>query len=41
MLEQKLHPMPKMADPGTQLAGVEDLGGPTPENYNPMMIQQS
>ena len=26
-------PMPKMADPGTQLAGVEDLGGPTPENY--------
>ena len=28
-------PMPKMADPGTQLAGVEDLGGPTPENYRP------
>ena len=28
-------PMPKMADPGTQLAGVEDLGGPTPENYKP------
>ena len=27
--------MPKMADPGTQLAGVEDLGGPTPENYKP------
>ena len=26
-------PMPKMADPGTQLANVEDLGGPTPENY--------
>ena len=26
-------PMPKMADPGTQLASVEDLGGPTPENY--------
>jgi len=26
-------PMPKMADPGTQLGGVEDLGGPTPENY--------
>ena len=25
--------MPKMADPGTQLASVEDLGGPTPENY--------
>jgi hypothetical protein len=25
--------MPKMADPGTQLANVEDLGGPTPENY--------
>ena len=22
-----------MADPGTQLANVEDLGGPTPENY--------
>ena len=28
-------PMPKMADPGTQLAAVEDLGGPTPENYKP------
>ena len=28
-------PMPKMADPGTQLAGVEDLGGPTPDNYKP------
>ena len=28
-------PMPKMSDPGTQLAGVEDLGGPTPENYKP------
>ena len=28
-------PMPTMADPGTQLAGVEDLGGPTPENYKP------
>ena len=27
--------MPKMADPGTQLASVEDLGGPTPENYKP------
>jgi hypothetical protein len=26
-------PMPKMSDPGTQLASVEDLGGPTPENY--------
>ena len=25
--------MPKLADPGTQLASVEDLGGPTPENY--------
>ena len=25
--------MPKMSDPGTQLANVEDLGGPTPENY--------
>jgi len=25
--------MPKMSDPGTQLASVEDLGGPTPENY--------
>jgi hypothetical protein len=25
--------MPHMADPGTQLAHVEDLGGPTPENY--------
>ena len=29
---QPADPMPKMADPGTQLAGVEDLGGPTPEN---------
>ena len=28
-------PMPTMADPGTQLASVEDLGGPTPENYKP------
>ena len=28
-------PMPKMADPGTQLGAVEDLGGPTPENYKP------
>ena len=28
-------PMPKMTDPGTQLASVEDLGGPTPENYKP------
>ena len=28
-------PMPKMADPGTQLGNVEDLGGPTPENYKP------
>jgi len=28
-------PMPKMADPGTQLGSVEDLGGPTPENYRP------
>jgi hypothetical protein len=25
--------MPRMADPGTQLGNVEDLGGPTPENY--------
>ena len=25
--------MPHMADPGTQLGHVEDLGGPTPENY--------
>ena len=25
--------MPTMADPGTQLGSVEDLGGPTPENY--------
>ena len=24
-----------MADPGTQLGSVEDLGGPTPENYKP------
>ena len=27
--------MPKLADPGTGLASVEDLGGPTPENYKP------
>ena len=27
--------MPHMADPGTQLGNVEDLGGPTPENYKP------
>ena len=27
--------MPTMADPGTQLANVEDLGGPTPENSKP------
>jgi hypothetical protein len=25
--------MPKLSDPGTGLAAVEDLGGPTPENY--------
>ena len=34
-------PMPSMADPGTQLGSVEDLGGPTPENYKPTTIQQS
>ena len=28
-------PMPTMADPGTQLANVEDLGGPTPQNSKP------
>jgi len=28
-------PMPTMTDPGTQLGAVEDLGGPTPENYKP------
>ena len=28
-------PMPTMADPGTQLANVEELGGPTPENSKP------
>ena len=28
-------PMQKMSDPGTQLGSVEDLGGPTPENYRP------
>ena len=28
-------PMPTMADPGTRLASVEDLGGPTPENSKP------
>ena len=27
--------MPKMSDPGTQLGAIEDLGGPTPENYKP------
>ena len=27
--------MPTMADPGTGLASVEDLGGPTPENSKP------
>jgi hypothetical protein len=27
--------MPTMADPGTQLGNVEDLGGPTPENSKP------
>ena len=26
-------PMQKMADPGTQLGAVQDLGGPTPTNY--------
>ena len=26
-------PMEKLQDPGTQLANVEDLGGPTPDNY--------
>ena len=26
-------PMPTMADPGTQPGSVEDLGGPTPQNY--------
>ena len=28
-------PMPTMADPGTKLGSVEDLGGPTPQNYRP------
>ncbi len=27
--------MPHMADPGTQLGNVEDLGGPDPSNYRP------
>ena len=27
--------MPTMADPGTQLGNVEDLGGPTPEKSKP------
>jgi len=27
--------MPKLADPGAGLGGVEDLGGPTPDNYRP------
>jgi len=26
-------PMQKMADPGTQLGAIQDLGGPTPQNY--------
>ena len=26
--------MPKIADPGTRDGSVEDLGGPTPENYS-------
>jgi len=30
---QAADPMPKMTDPGTQLGSIEDLGGPTPENY--------
>ena len=28
-------PMPKMADPELNLVLLEDLGGPTPENYKP------
>ena len=32
--------MPTMSDPGTQLGSVEDLGGPTPENYKMTTIQQ-
>jgi len=28
-------PMPKLQNDGSQLGGVEDLGGPTPENYKP------
>ena len=27
--------MPQLADPGAGLGGVEDLGGPTPDNYRP------
>ena len=27
--------MPKLANPGAGLGGVEDLGGPTPDNYRP------
>ena len=34
-------PMPKLADPGTQLGSVEDLGGPSPENYKLMTIRQN
>ena len=34
-------PMPTMADPGTQLGNVEDLGGPTPENYKTCLLYTS
>ena len=33
-------PMPTMADPGINWV-VEDLGGPTPENYKMTTTQQS
>ena len=33
-------PMPKLSNPGPS-ASVEDLGGPTPENYKMTMIRQN
>ena len=31
-------PMPKLGADGSSLAGVQDLGGPTPQNSKPLMI---
>ena len=30
-------PMPKLGADGSSLAGVQDLGGPTPQTANPLM----